>query len=229
MINITVVTKFQEDRIIIANQLSEYNDFHIISEGEDGYHAVMAAMTHKPDIIIMDFYMNDISSIELAPIIKRYSPATALIVLCSEEDANTIDILLCAGISGCILVQEGYSMLASSVRSVFYGGLFLSKPLLNHALNYFSTLKLEKEKNILHYDFSKTEQLVFFGIALGHTDKEIAKDLNITPGSLRNCISSAKRKTGLKNRTQISFCAIFSDMISLVKILSQFYNNKKER
>ena len=194
MINIAVASKHEEDRKTISNLLTQHDDFHIISVGEDGYDALQSAMTQQPDIIIMDFSMHDIESPDLAPIIKRKSPSTALIVLCSHNEPssrkgeNTVAKALNAGISGYLLRQEGLNNLASSVRSVFYG------------------------------------------ITYGHTDREIAKNLNMSIGSLRNCVSQVKKKTGLHNRTQITVHALLAGIISIGKIIDrltiQEYNKK---
>jgi DNA-binding NarL/FixJ family response regulator len=229
MISITIISQYEEDRTKIRDLLAEQDDFLIIKTGKDGYDALKSAKTEHPNIIIMDFNMADTESLDLAPIIKRNSPSTSLIVLCSHEEQNTVAQALDAGISGYLLRQEGYGNLAASVRGVFYGGLFFSESVKKSALHCFSTPteifstgplsgKLDFSRN----SFTLTEIGIFYGIGCGHSDREIAKDLNMSIGSLRNCVNHVKKKTGLQNRTQITIFALLAGIISIGKIKNAF-------
>jgi DNA-binding NarL/FixJ family response regulator len=217
MITIAIASKYQDDRAAITALLKEQADFRVISIGSDGYDALKSATTQRPDIIIMDFQMKDIDSLELAPIIRRKSPSTALIVLCSHDEQNTVARSLKAGISGCLLRQDGFNNLIPSIRSVLYGGWYISKSVRDFVLNDFSppAEALPAELDISPFPFSPTETGIFYGIIHGHTDREIAKNLNINIGSVRNCVSRLKKKTGLRNRAQITIHALLAGIIRI--------------
>lgn len=220
MIRIAIAVKCKNDRTIIIALLTKQKDFQIISAGENGYDALIAAKIYHPDIIIMDFNMEYISSSDLAPIIKRQSPSTALIVLCSIDDEKIIIKALKAGISGYLLEQEKFDNLTASIRSVFYGGLYISQSARNIALNYFSApgeIPLTGF-DIIRHSLSPIEQDILCGITNGSTDREIAKNLNINIGSLRNCVCRVKKKTGMRNRTQIIIFALVTGIITFEKI-----------
>ena len=236
MITITVISGHEHDRQAIAAILAEHDDFHIAGIGVDGYDALKSARTQQPDIIIMDFSMKDSNCTDLAPIIKRNSPSTALIVLYSHDERIVVSKALMAGVSGCLLKQGGINHLPSSVRCVYNGGLYLSQPIRNQVLQRLREPKstkpklneprlIEPEKNTMwkylcsaghrigENFFTFTEMRIFFGITLGFTDGEIAKDLNISTGSLRNCITRIKEKTRLRNRTQMTIFALSAAMM----------------
>jgi len=217
MITIAIASDYQDDRAAIIALLKEQADFSVISIGSDGYDALKSATTQRPDIIIMDFHMKDIDSLELAPIIRRKSPSTALIVLCSPDEQNTVASALKAGISGCLFRQDGLNNLALSIRSVLYGGWYISKSARDLILNYFPppTDVFPAELDISPFPFTPTETGIFYGIIHGHTDREIAKNLNINIGSLRNCVSRIKKKTGLRNRAQITIHALLAGIIRI--------------
>jgi len=220
MITIAIASKYQDDRTVITALLKEQPDFRVISIGYDGYDALKSATTQRPDIIIMDFSMEDIDSLELAPIIRRKSPSTALIVLYSPDEQEAVTNSLKAGISGCLLRQDGLNNLVPSIRSVLYGGWYVSKSARDLVLNYFSPPAevFPAELASSPFSFSPTETGIFYGIIRGYTDREIAKNLNIKIGSLRNCISRIKKETGLKNRVQISIHALLAGIIRVGKI-----------
>jgi DNA-binding NarL/FixJ family response regulator len=224
MINITVISKHEDDLKSIITLLAEQDDFHITNTGKDGYDALKSAMTQQPDIIIMDFSLEDIDSPDLAPIIKRNSPSTALIVLCSRDERDIVAKVFNAGISGYLLRRDGFNNLASSIRSVFHGGLYISKSIKNHAPHCFSTPAgvFIAGPGISRLSFTPTEQGILYGITRGCTDREIAKSLNINIGSLRNCVNRIKKKTGLHNRSQIIIYALFTGIINAGKIKDMF-------
>jgi two-component system, NarL family, nitrate/nitrite response regulator NarL len=216
MISISIASKQKDDRKAINTLLAGQDDFKIASAGADGFHAVRSSMTLKPDIIIMDYDMEDINGQDIMPIIRRNSQSTDLIVLCPDEDCGVIDKALKAGIAGFLSWKKDLDKLVSAVRSVFYGGLYISELAKNQLLAKLGHINTENpfRRNLL----TMTEYNIFNGIILGHTDKEIAEDLNMSIGALRNCINKVKKKTGLRNRTQITVYALLSGLINLTNV-----------
>jgi two-component system response regulator DegU len=154
---------------------------------------------------------------------------TSLIVLCAHEEQSTVTKAINAGISGYLLRHEGYDHLAASVRSVFHGGLYFSESVKKQALHRFSTPavifstgRLSKKFDFFRNSFSLTETRIFHDIGCGHSDREIAQNLNMSIGSLRNCVNQVKKKTGLQNRTQITIFALLTGIISIGKIKDTF-------
>ena len=230
MIKIVIVSGHFNDLKKMISLLAGQSDFQIVSTGGDGYHALKSAMSCRPDIIIMDFIMDDkTSGSDLAPVIKRYSPSTAVIITYSNDESGAVENNFNAAVSGYLLRREGFDDLVSSVRSVFYGGLYLSDPMRSGMMSRFLPhIPGRKPENRIFsnfhgapYSFTPTEAHIFLGITLGHSDDEIAEDLHISVGGLRNCINLTKKKTGLRNRTQIAVQAILSGMINIGKIDQQ--------
>jgi DNA-binding NarL/FixJ family response regulator len=223
MISIAVASENENDRKAIATLLARHDDFYVVGMGKDGCYAIKSVKEQQPDIIITDCRLNGFEITDLTPVIKRYSPSTALIVLYSDAECACMARALKAGVSGYISKGEISDELAESVRCVFYGGLYFSQTMRNLAQRYFSAW--ESIGNVLAdlspVHFTQTELCIFKNITLGRTDREIARDLNMSIGSLRNCVYHAKQETGLKNRTQISVYALLSGMINPNKIMEE--------
>ena len=225
MININLICNDENDKKIITALIREQEDFKITGVGKDGFDAIRLASQTQPDVIIMDFLLGDVDCPQLTPIIKRKAPSVRMISLISKNECGCVDQFLKMGISGCYYRQEGFDNLPSSIKSVYYGGLYVSLPVREHALRCFAIpdkAVFPEEFCHLGKHFSATELHILNGITLGQTDREIAKNLNMSTGSLRNCINHSKQKTGLKNRTQMSVYAIFAGMINPRKISDQF-------
>jgi DNA-binding NarL/FixJ family response regulator len=215
MISITIASKLKDDRMTISALLAGQDDFKIASAGGNGFHAIRSSMTLKPDIIIMDYDLEDINSLNMPPIIKRNSPSTALIVLCPDKECSVVDKALKAGISGFLLWKKDLDKLVPAVRSVFYGGLYFSEAAKNIILTKLGAVNTAANSH--RHLLTITEYNIFNGIVLGQTDKEIAEDLNMSIGALRNCVNKVKKKTKLRNRTQIAVYALVSGIINLTK------------
>jgi DNA-binding NarL/FixJ family response regulator len=221
MISITIASKHKDDRRIMNTLLAVQNDFRIVSAGADGYHAVRSSMMLKPDIIIMDYDMEDVNGQDIMPIIKRNSPSTDLIVLCPDNECGVIDKAVKAGIAGFLSWKKDLDKLVSAVRSVFYGGLYISELAKNQLLAKLGHINIATP--LRRCLLTMTEYNIFNGIILGQTDKEIAEDLNMSIGALRNCINKVKKKTGLRNRTQITVYALLSGRINLTKVRENLF------
>jgi DNA-binding NarL/FixJ family response regulator len=224
MISITVISEQEQDRETIRAKLASHREFEIAGVGKDEYDALKIAAKFQPDIIIIDQKINDAGGKSLSSIIKTRSPSTAFILLSASGEAKSICKALKAGISGYLLKDSDMDKLAVSIRTVFYGGCYISAPIINEA---FSTLsKLEEipfqgeffktlDKQPVPGSISYTEQQIMILVARGYQDKEIAAALELTSGTVRNYLSSAMRKTGLQGRTQVVIYAHKNKLIDL--------------
>jgi two-component system NarL family response regulator len=226
LIKIAVISEEEQDRCKIHTILAPHKDFQIAGIGKDGYDALKTVEYLRPDIVIIDHRINNMDGAELAPIIKRRSPSTAVIVLGHEDEILWINRALNAGISGYLLKQVDLDKLAASIRTVFNGGCYISAPILNRAFNTLSQLG---KSPFLRYHFfpavdnssgpdcclSAIERRILTFIALGYSDKETANCLKLKPGTVRNYLSLAMQKTGLKRRTHTVVYALKHGLIDI--------------
>jgi DNA-binding NarL/FixJ family response regulator len=220
MIRIVVIVKLKQERKKTIALLVSQDNFQIITTGKDGYDALRAAEC-QPDIIIMDMCLPDIDGPLLAPMIKRKSPSTAIIAISAPKDENLAGWALKRGISGYILKDTDMDNLAASVKIVSDGGWYISPPIILKMINHYSLLAEISDStrgSVSPPDFSPIECQIIDGIACGFSDEEIAEDLGISVGTLRNYLAAAKRKTGLRNRTQMVLYALMCGLIKFSHI-----------
>jgi DNA-binding NarL/FixJ family response regulator len=215
MITITIASRHRHEREAMLAMLSGHDDFKIVGIGRDGYDALMSARRIRPDIIIMDFYMDGVDSSVLAPVIRRNSPSTGIIALCARAEHGSLCRAVRSGISGYLSIKEGFGDLPSSVRSVYHGGLYINRPEKDGEetwLEIYAKIPEEKGRLLLP---TLTELGILSGIALGRQDRDIALGLNISVGTLRNYVSRMKKKTGFRNRTQVIIYALHKGIMRL--------------
>jgi len=206
-IRITIASGRDGERAGIAALLAKHDDFVIASMAKDNFDLITAAINLKPNVIVMDSWLENSSSLKLVSGIRRNSPASALIMLCSPKEKLAVNRVLKAGVSGYLLRQQDYACLPMAVRCVSGGGLYISETARRQNTNDVSmdniVPRVTKPAGLTF-----TELQTLRGISLGRSDSEIAKDLNITAGTVRNCICQAKKKVGVRNRTQIVLYAL---------------------
>jgi DNA-binding NarL/FixJ family response regulator len=229
VITIIIICEKMAEQTLIFNVLSSCRDFRIIRTGKDGYDAFRSAADLKPDIVIMDMNMCDINALDLAPLIKRKSPRTALMVFYSPGEEHLVSRAVKAGVAGFLHKETDMDKLTAVVRIIAMGGCYISSPIIHRIFSIVSELDrlpgsaeaaiaFQREKERIYRELSPTERSILILTAQGHSDSYIADDLHINRGTVRNCLCAIRRKTGMKNRTQIAIYALKYGLISLDQI-----------
>jgi DNA-binding NarL/FixJ family response regulator len=185
-------------------------------------------------VLILDLPFSGVSISDLAPIIHRRSPVTAIIVSCDMNKEKYGYTAFSAGVSGFLIKEADMDKLSSVVKIVSSGGYFFSTPIIikvfNNfmSINQFPGLAQTDHKFNLHL-LSPAEHSIVTLIAQGFQDEEIARYLNLSTGTIRNCITAIKRKTKLKNRIQIVIFSIFFGIISTEQLNFLKINSYKDQ
>ena len=231
-INMLIASKEEEDRKNILAALPEHMGFIVAGIVKDETGAIIKSEEIKPDIVILDLKLPDMSSIELIRIIRRRSPSAAIILLCNindDHDGNpcmskpdmtpvmsSIDIFanhaIIAGVSGFFIKEFDMDILAYAVKIIHLGGFYISKSITMKVFGMASSLNRYPAHND-NTVFSPAERGIITLLAQGLTDAQIASELNISIGSLRNCITDIRHKTKMKTRVEIVIYSLVSGLI----------------
>jgi len=218
---ILLASKRDKDRSEILELLAGQSNFLVSNVVEDDFGLVWSAMKLQPNVIIMDFCLEKDETIQLVPTIKRNSPVSSLIMLCSSDKPVPVERILRAGVSGYLIKNHDSPNIVNSIQCVLLGGLYISKTVKSEVANFFILHRIVAPKDatasvndiIPQPVLTKTELQIFLGILLGNSDKEIAKDINMSTGAIRNCVCQVKKRLDLKNRTQVSMYALSKGLI----------------
>jgi len=210
-INVLLSVENDEDRNLIFAGLTTQNDMRITGVEKDETGAIIKSEQLKPDILIMYLQPPGIDAVELAPIIHRRSPDTAIIMICDRDENEYAGYALRTGISGFLLRKADMDKLLFVVKIVNMGGFYISSSVINRALNS-NRFNYEKKENCRF--LSPVERCIISGIALGIPDKEIAGLINYSAGTVKNCVTAIKRKINLKTRAEIAVFSLVNGLIS---------------
>ena len=199
----------------IRSLLALTADIEIVGEAADGREAVEKVRQLMPDIVLMDLAMPIMGGLEAARRVRKEFPATKVLVLTQYDDSEYVIPVIEAGARGFVSKMSSSSELASAIQAVYRGESFLS-PSAAAALidecQQITTLKGEKDPYQLLTD---REKEVFKLIAEGHTAREIADLLVVSPKTVDWYKTSLMKKLNIHNRIDLIKFAIRKGIITL--------------
>jgi two-component system response regulator DesR len=173
----------------LAALLEIEGDIGVVARSRNGKEALRAVLEHKPDVFITDIEMPEMTGLDVAAELKRRKTGTRVIILTTFARAGYLRRALEAGASGYLLKDMRAEELAEAVRRVQQGLRVIDPELATEAWAEPDPLT-DRERQVLR----------LAGDGKGSGD--IAADLNLSEGTVRNYLSEAISKLGAGNRVE---------------------------
>ena len=172
----------------------------VAATGSDGTEAVDLYRVYQPDVLLMDIRMKEKSGLDASAEILKEFPDARILLLTTFSDDEYIVKALKLGAKGYLLKQDYASILPAleavcSGQTVFGTEIMSRIPELIHSGSSF---------HYEDYDISRRELEIIRLIADGLSNKEIASQLFLSEGTVRNYLSSILDKLQLRDRTQVA-------------------------
>ncbi len=172
----------------------------VVGCGKDGADAVELYRKNRPDVLLMDIRMKEMSGLEAAEEIMKIDPEAKILFLTTFSDDEYIIKALDIGAKGYIIKQDFEGIVPALLavhqgQSVFGGEIASRLPALAQPKNEFDYQK---------YGIGKREQEIIALVAHGRSNREIAEELFLGEGTVRNYISGILEKLSLRDRTQLA-------------------------
>ena len=181
-----VIAEDQEMMLGALTALLEIEgDIAVVAQARDGKQAVDAVRAHNPDILITDIEMPQMSGLDAASALKGSS--TRVIMLTTFARPGYLRRAMDAGACGYLLKARPARELADAVRRVHRGLRVIDRDLATEAWTESDPLT-DRERQVL--------RLAAEGVSTG----DVAKQLNLSAGTVRNYLSEAMDKLGATNR-----------------------------
>jgi two-component system, NarL family, response regulator DesR len=173
----------------LAALLEMENDVSVVARARNGKEALQAVLIQKPDVFITDIEMPEMTGLDVAAELKRRRTATRVMILTTFARAGYLRRALDAGASAYLLKDMRAEELADAVRRVHRGLRVIDPELAAEAWVEADPLT-DRERQVLR----------LAGDGLGGSD--IASQLNLSEGTVRNYLSEAISKLGAANRVE---------------------------
>ncbi len=182
-------------------------DIKVTGEAGTGVDAAQMVQQLRPDVLIVDLMLSDMSGLAVIRQAKKKSPKTAGIILSMYGNDCYVVEALQAGVKAYVLKDSSPEELLRAVREAAAGNRYLAPPISDRAIEAY--LVRSEESKLDPYDMLSTrEREVLHLAAQGLTSTETANKLCISPRTVEVHRARVMQKLGLHNRTELIHYAI---------------------
>ncbi|MBP7249377.1 MAG: response regulator transcription factor [Selenomonas sp.] len=192
--------------------LSQNADMEVTGLAENGAELLSLIKKAPPDIVLMDIRMPELDGVAATRAIKEQWPQIRIIILTTFDDDEYVFNALKYGASGYLLKGVSVAELSNAIRTVAHGGAMINPGIVTKVVHFFNQMAQSSVKQddaaIDAGSLSRTERNIALLVGHGLSNKEIAARLSLSEGTVRNGLSSALSKLGLRDRTQLAIWAV---------------------
>ena len=197
----------------LVNLLTEQG-VHVVGEAGNGEKALRLVRDLAPDVVVMDLNMPGISGVDATREISAVAPRTRVVVLTISADNGDVVDAVMAGACGYLLKDSSIQQLIAGIRAAAAGESLISPQIAAKVLQLLrSQNALSGRQEAVRADLSDREIEVLKLIAIGKDNAEIARELFISPKTVKNHISNILMKLQIENRIQAAVYAVRSGIV----------------
>ena len=190
--------------------LSVHDDLQVVGEASNGREAIDAVAKLTPDVVLMDLRMPVLNGVAATKQITESAPNSRVIVLTTFDDDDYVFDGLRAGAVGYLLKDVPSAKLVEAIRAAARGESFLQPSVAAKVVAEFSRMsgaKTADPQEDLVEPLSERELEILRVLATGASNREIANQLYITEGTVKNHVTNILGKLGVRDRTQAALKA----------------------
>ena len=192
-----------DDRLValsLKTILESEDGLTVEAMGSSGREAVELYEKYAPDVVLMDIRMEGMSGLEAGEEILRSHPEAKILYLTTFSDDEYIVRALTIGAKGYILKQD-FEGIAPALRTVYNGQSVFGDKVMDKLP---VLMQPKTEFDFAGYGISDKEREIIELVAKGYSNKEIAAELFLGEGTVRNYLSTLLEKLSLRDRTQLA-------------------------
>jgi len=180
--------------------LESDEDISVVGIGNSGRDAIKLYSSLKPDIILMDIRMENMSGLEAGEYILNTDKNAKILFLTTFSDDEYIVKALRMGAKGYI-IKQNFESIIPSLKAVFMGQSVFGDDIVSKLPALISS---NDRTDFSRFNITEKELEIITAVAEGLSNKEIASKLYLSEGTVRNSISNILSKLELRDRTQLA-------------------------
>ncbi|MBN2625081.1 MAG: response regulator transcription factor [Spirochaetales bacterium] len=196
----------------IASLLALQEGIEVVGTAENGQKGILLAEETQPDIILMDIRMPLMDGIAAARQLTERGTTAKILMLTTFDDEEYVVKSLTAGARGYLMKDIPIEDLARAVAMAHNGLYQMDREIMGSLIERLGDDKkeaapIDPEHQILWDSLSDREQDILRYLARGDTNREIAEEVHLSEGTVKNYISSILTSLGLRDRTKAALLA----------------------
>ena len=177
----------------LVARFEDTDDIEVVGQAGDAAEALRQVAAARPDVVLMDIGMRDVSGIELTAQLIERDPSQIVLILSMYDGTEYVQRAMAAGARGYVLKDSPSSEILSAIRTVFAGGTYLSAALSQRLF------RLPTERVLL----SQREEEILTLLGEGRASKQIARTLDISVRTVESHRQSIRRKLDLDGQAEL--------------------------
>ncbi|MCK8059794.1 MULTISPECIES: response regulator transcription factor [unclassified Fusibacter] len=206
-----------DDQLIVLSGLKTIlnmeEDLEVVATAPDGEALLFELKNQTCDVVVMDIQMPNLDGVETTKRVKDLYPEVKVLVLTTFLDDNYVLDALKYGASGYLLKDTAPDEIANAIRTVSGGGTLLNEHAATTVMARLKGTVQAPVRNPIIDELTQREVDILKLIGQGKSNKEIAKSLFITEGTVKNNITRMLSKLELRDRTQLAIFAIHNNVV----------------
>ncbi|MFZ5969433.1 MAG: response regulator transcription factor [Bacillota bacterium] len=196
--------------------LDAEHDLRVVGLASNGQEALSLCQWQCPDVILMDIKMPVMNGVTATEEIIQQFPYVKIIILTTFQEEEYIFNALKKGACGYLLKESPPEEIINAIRTVVSGGSILQPSIAAKVVEEFSRLAAQSNRQSIDERInylSDREIEIAKLVGLGKNNKEIASELFLTEGTVRNHLTHILEKLSLRDRTQLAIFIIRNHLI----------------
>ncbi len=214
-IKVLIVDDHTLVRAGIRSLLALVDDIEVVGEASDGKEALGKVRHLMPDVVLMDLAMPVMGGLEATRRLRKEFPAIKVLALTQYDDSEYVIPIIEAGASGFITKMSAFSELAAAIEAAYKGESYLSSTAATALVEEYQQKIPSEGEQDPYQQLTDREREVLKLVAEGHTSREIADILVVSPKTVEWYKSSLMNKLNIHSRTDLIKYAIRKRIITI--------------
>ena len=203
-IRVLIVDDHEMVREGLMSMLRSEPDFEVVGQTGHGEEVAALVESTRPDVVLLDTRLPDISGVEVCRRLTRKHPEVAVVILTTYTDEELVEECLQAGARGYVVKDVERFSLKESIRAVHRGQAVLAPQVAGHLIDRMRKGTLEEKRPA---GLSASQVAILRLISRGHSNREIAADVHLSENTVKTHVQEIFRKLGVRNRVEAAILA----------------------
>jgi two-component system response regulator DevR len=203
-IRVLIVDDHEMVREGLLSMLRSEPDFEVVGQTGHGEEVVALVESSRPDVVLLDARLPDVSGVEVCRRLTRAYQAVAVIILTTYTDVELVEECLQAGARGYVVKDVERFSLKESIRAVSRGQAVLAPQVAGHLIDRVKNRETGAQRPA---GLSASQVAILRLMSLGHSNREIAANVHLSENTVKTHVQEIFRKLGVRNRVEAAILA----------------------